>query len=491
MRWSRLFIPTLREAPGGIATIGGRLLTRAGYIRGATHLPLGKRSLDRIAGVIRGELDGQEFSSVSTPIALIARELRSYRQLPQIWYQSPWSGHAAASYHLRNGLEAWSFGLTPADFLERARSILRRCGIECLEAEWIGGKTFVVPCATGEDVVAHAGFYAAELSSAVSTPKPPVVPDPEGGFAPELLHTPNCKTIAELAVFTGLPETSLIKSLVMAHGETLFLALLRGDHQLSELKLETALGIFGLTPASSAQICNYFGASAGSLGPAGVKGIRILADEALRGRRNMISGANRDDYHLRNVTPGKDFLAEFFDLRQAEEGDIHDGQPLRVERAARIGSVSRDVPGGDLHVTDEFGKEVGVQVKCCAISIEGMLWAAAEQHHDADGLVLPPAIAPFDLIVTPVEYSNQAQQRAAGEILDTASAAGLETLLDDREERPGVKFKDADLIGAPWRVTIGKKLEQGIVEVVERRSKQRVDVPLSEAVEFIRTRLRS
>ena len=479
MLWSKLFLPTLREAPGGIPTIGGRLLTRAGYLRGDTHLTLGKRSLDRIAGVIREELGGQEFASPSAPMAEVARELRSYKQVPQIWYQ------------LRDGLEAWSFGLTPVEFVEPARAILRRCGIECLEAERIGGTAFVAPCTAGEDLVARAGSYAAELASAVSTPQPPDAPDPQGDLVPELLHTPDCKTIAELAKFTGLPETSLIKSLVMARGEMLFLALLRGDHQLSESKLEAALGMGGLTPAGSGQIRSHFGASAGSLGPVGVRGVRILADEALRGRRNMIAGANRDDYHLRNVTPGEDFPVEFFDLRQAEEGDTHDAEALRIEKAVRIGHALTEAPGSDLHVTDESGKEAKVRASSCALSVERILWAAAEQHHDADGLVLPPAIAPFDLIVTPVDYSNESQRRAAGGILDSASAAGLDVLLDDRDERPGVKFKDADLTGVPWRVTIGKKLEQGMVEVADRGAKQKTDVPVAEVIEFVNTRRQS
>jgi len=484
MRWSKLFIPTLREptlreAPGGIPTDGGRLLTRDGYIRGDTHLFLGKRSLDRIARAIREELaalDAQEFSSRKTPMGLAARELRSYKQLPQVWYQ------------VREEFEARSFGVTPLDLLDTARAILRRCGIECLEARGFDGTVLVIPHATGELEVVRAESYFATLESAVSEPKPPAAPDPEGDLSPEPFHTPNRKTIAELADFTGLPETSHIKSLVMVADGSLFMALLRGDHQLSETKLGAVLRTANVRPAQSEDIRRHFAANAGSLGPVGVTGVRILADEALRGRRNMIAGANRDDYHLRHVTPGEDFAAEFFDLRQAAEGDTWNGEVLRIEKAVVLASLSRQVPAADLHVTDETGKEVPLCVGSCNMSLERILWAVAEQHHDSDGLILPPEIAAFDLIVTPVDFSSQAQREAAERLAEAAGAMGIEVLVDDRDERPGVKFKDADLVGIPWRVTIGKKLGQGIVEVVERRSKQKTDVAVDQAIEFIRTR---
>jgi prolyl-tRNA synthetase len=379
--------------------------------------------------------------------------------------------------------------VTTVDLLETVRRIVRRCGIECIEAESIDGRAFVIPNAAGETEIACAGSYVATHNCAVSTPRPPAAPDPEGEFAPEPFHTPGIKTIVELAEFTGLAETSLIKSVVMADGEKLFLALLRGDHQLNQEILATIVGVDRLAPASPAQIRGAFGAGAGSLGPVGVAGVRILADEALRGRRNMIAGANRDDYHLRHVTPGEDFDAEFFDLRQVEEGDMHNSEPLRIEKAFSLGgALTSSASGFDLHVTDESGKEIPVRVCSCSLSIDRILWAAAEQHYDADGLILPPEIAPFDVIVTPVDYATGAQRKASEDIAAAASKAGLEALIDDRADWPGVKFKDADLIGVPWRVTIGKKLEQGIVEVVERTSKQKTDVPVDAAVEFIRTR---
>jgi prolyl-tRNA synthetase len=479
--WSRLFIPTLREAPGGISAAGGRLLARAGFIRGEAHLFLGQRSLSRIARIIREEMDSRAAQEIRVPagpwMLRLAHELRSYKQLPQIWFQ----------FH--GGFEACSFGIAPVSLVESLPAIFRRCQVEVLIADSLGGVKFVVPADTGEDFILRDGAYIADLASAKCTAKAPATPDPEGDRSPEPFPTPNRKTITELADFTGLPETSLIKSLVLAlGGGALVMVLLRGDHQLSETKLAHALNGTDLRPATAEEIRTQFGAGGGSLGPVGVAGLRILADESLRGRRNMIGGANRDDYHLRYVTPGEDFVAEYFDLRQAAEGDTRDGEPVRLQKALALGSAANPVPQDDLHVTDDAGQEVPLSVGRFSISLDRTLWAAAEQHHDPDGLVLPPEIAPFDLIVTPVDFSNQAQRTAAENLANAAGALGLEVLIDDRDERPGVKFKDADLIGVPWRVTVGKKLEQGIVEVVDRRCKQKTDAAVHQAVEFIRTR---
>ncbi len=324
---------------------------------------------------------------------------------------------------------------------ESDRSVaLECCGVKFIRA----GDDFVAESETaGEVLVRGGGNYAALLGRAFGVARPPNVSDPEGDLEPEELHTAGVKTIAQIAKFTGLPATSQIKSLVMvAEGKPLLL-LLRGDHQLSAAKLPEA------TQAEPAEIREWFGADPGSLGPVGVQGIRILADEALRGRRNMIAGANKTDYHLRNVTPGEDFAAEFADLRQMVEGDtsIADGSPLRFSKVTLLDTVER------------------------------ILSAEVEQNRDADGMVLPAAISPFNVIVTPV---HPERLEAAREIYQRLLAAGHDALLDDRDARPGVKFKDADLIGIPYRINVGKKLAEGMVEVVERRSRKSADVPVSE-----------
>jgi prolyl-tRNA synthetase len=229
---------------------------------------------------------------------------------------------------------------------------------------------------------------------------------------------------------------------MVAEGKPL-LVLLRGDHQLSAAKIP------GARQAEPAEIREWLGAEPGSIGPVGVTGVRILADEALRGRRNMIAGANKTDFHLRSVTAGEDFAAEFADLRQVVEGDasVADGSPLEFSKVMLLDTA------------------------------EAILTAAVQQNRDADGMALPAAIAPFNVIVTPV---HPERLEAAREIYQGLLAAGHDALLDDRDARPGVKFKDADLIGIPYRINVGKKLAEGIVELIERRSRKSTDTPAGE-----------
>ncbi|HUS05874.1 MAG TPA: YbaK/EbsC family protein, partial [Bryobacteraceae bacterium] len=337
--------------------------------------------------------------------------------------------------------------------------------------------------------------YSANLEKAVSRPVPPPSPDPEGDLQPEEFHTPGRKTIAEVAEFTRLPQTAQMKSLVMSVDGQPVLALLRGDHSLSETKFSSAVPGNEIRPAHPEEIREWFGADPGSLGPVGVRKMRIIADLALQGRRNMIAGANKDDYHLRNVTPGKDFTAEFFDLRQVAPGDttVDTGEPLEIAKSVEIGHIFKlgykysDSMG--LKVLDESGKEVTVIMGSYGIGIERILCAAIELYNDKDGIAMPAAIAPFAAVVTPVNIADGAQRLAAETIYNELVALGIDTLLDDRDERPGVKFKDADLIGIPYRVTLGKKLGQGLVEVVERRGRKTSDVAVGDAAAFIQSRI--
>ncbi|MGA3206146.1 MAG: proline--tRNA ligase, partial [Bryobacteraceae bacterium] len=446
----------------------------------------------------------------------IARgELRSYKQLPQIWYQiqtkfrdepRPKSGLLRTRQFIMK--DSYTFDLTPAG-LDAAyekhdqayRRIFDRCGLEYVVVEAhsgaMGGSQsheFMVVSDAGEDLVVKGPNYAANLEKAVSVAKPPAAADPEGDLEPEEFHTPGRKTIDEVAGFTGLPETSQMKSLVMVADGKVVLVMVRGDHQLSETKFSGVMGAAEIRPAHPEEIREHFGADAGSLGPVGVK-IRILADEALRGRRNMIAGANKNDYHLRNVTPGKHFEAEFHDLRQAVEGDtsIVDGSPLTVHKTVEIGHIFKlgykYSESMGLRVLDESGKEVTPIMGSYGIGIERILCAAVELFHDKDGIVMPPSIAPFALVITPINFSDAAQNKAATDIYAAAKSLGLDVLLDDRDERPGVKFKDADLIGIPYRITVGKKVAQGFVEVVNRRTRTTTDVAVVEAASFVHARL--
>ena len=321
----------------------------------------------------------------------------------------------------------------------RKERALERCGVAYIAA----GKDLVAESDSGDDVLVRGTHYAALAAKAVSVAQPPTVPDPPDDLQPEEFHTPGVKTIAQIAEFTGLTATSHMKSLVMVRDGQPLLILLRGDHQLSPAKLP------GARQAEGDEIRNWFGTDPGSLGPVGVRGVNIIADEALRGRRNMIAGANRTDYHLRNVTPGKDFRTEFAVLRQVAVGDtsITDSGPLHFSKAILL-----DTP-------------------------ERILRAAVEQNRDADGLMLPAGIAPFTVVVTSV---HPERIPAAREIYQQLLSAGHDALLDDRDARPGVKFKDADLIGFPYRINVGKKLAEGLIEVVERRSRKSTDVPVGE-----------
>lgn len=461
MLWSRLFIPTLRANPAA-EPASRQLLQRAGYLRGSDRwLPLARRSLRRIVAIVREEMDAAGGQEMLVPNAAafesIAREVRSYKQLPQLWY-----GFGAEMHARRFDAEA-----APLDAL--CRRILDRCGLPDRVFAEDGPDAFAVCPACG---------YTAPMEFAESIPFKPELDDPPGDLDPVPFHTPGRKTIAQVAEFVGLPESMQMKSLVYIINGELVLMLLRGDHQLRRI------GLPACHPASPEEISALFHASPGSLGPVGVRNMRILMDRALAGRRNMICGANRDDYHLRHVTPGEDFQAEIADLRQVSPGEacIRCGRPIEERHALELARTDppRAVP--DLHVTNASAAEAPLSVSGFTLHIDRFLSAIALTSHDADGLILPPAIAPFDVVITPANYADAAQREAAHALYDECARLGLDALLDDRDERPGVKFKDADLIGVPWRITVGKKLSEGLVEVINRKTKERKDVPTAEAV---------
>jgi len=286
-----------------------------------------------------------------------------------------------------------------------------------------------------------------------------------------------------------------MKSLVLVADAKPVLVMLRGDHQLSETKLASIVSDPEFRPARPDEIKQWFGAEAGSLGPVGVKNMPILADQALVGRRNMIAGANKDDYHLRHVTLGEDFQAEIHDLRQVAAGDLcaRCASPLEIRKTVEVGHIFKlgykYSESMGLRVLNADGKEVTPIMGSYGIGIERILAAAIELYHDKDGMILPPSIAPFQVVVTPANYSDPAQAEAARGIYQDCLSLGLDTLLDDRDERPGVKFKDADLIGLPFRIVIGKKLSNGLVELVDRKTRQSADVAVADAAKTVQSRL--
>jgi prolyl-tRNA synthetase len=566
MRWSRLFVPTLREAPAEAEVASHRLLLRAGYVRQLSagfycYLFLAKRSLNKIERIIREEMDAIGAQEVFTPevhpaelwqesgrwdaigddmfrlkdrnerdlclgmteeevFTWMARgELRSYKQLPQIWYQiqakfrdEPRPKAGLMRVRRFTMKDSYSFDLDAAGLDESYKKhykaycqIFSRCGLEYLAIEAhtgaMGGSEsheFVIPSDAGEDWVVESpgSGYAANLEKAVARPKPPSAPDPDGDLAPAEFATPGKKTIAEVSEFDGSPVTSHIKTLVLAADGKPVMALLRGDHTLNETKLGAATGAREVRPAHPEELRQWLGADAGSLGPVAVKTkMRVLADSALEGRRNLICGANKDGFHLRNVSPGKDFQAEFVDLREVEDGDldIRSGEPVRRRKCLEVGHIFklgyRYSESMGLRVLNESGKEVAPIMGSYGIGLERILTAAIEQNYDDAGMALPAAIAPFEAVVTPVNLKDDAQREASERIYDQLLTAGVDALYDDRAERAGVKFNDADLVGIPIRVVVGKKTSEGLVELVERSTRQSVDVKLENVVVTVREKV--
>src|SRR5687768_5491732 len=574
MRWSRFFIPTLREDPADAEVVSHKLLLRAGIIRQLSagiysFLPLGQRIALKVMQILREEMNaigGQEFylpalhpaelwqesgrwqaigdemfrlkDRKNTDMCLgmtheevftaIARnEIRSYKQLPQVWYQiqlkfrdeaRPKSGLIRIRTFIMK--DAYSFDVDRAgldnsfnDQREAYKKIFTRCGLQFLIVEASSGamggtesNEFMARTPAGEDLIVSCPNcgYAANLEKATS--RLSAMPDEAGLAAPEEFPTPGVRTIEDLTTFPGGAEASRqIKSLVYfatIDGEPgPVLVLLRGDHQLHETKLGDALGSTAVRPAQPEEIRQLLGASAGSLGGVRVQQIGvnrdllIIADDGLKGRRNMTTGANKDDHHIRGVNIERDIeVDQWADLRtvssgeacpRCETGTLEVFKAMEIGHIFKLGTKYSESMGATVLTAD--GKEVPIVMGSYGIGVERIITAAIEQNHDADGIIWPKSLTPFDVIVTVTNMKDE-KLRAAGEKLyQELFEAGLQVLLDDRDERAGVKFKDADLIGIPYRITIGKKIADGAVELFDRRAKQSEDVLLDDIVARVQT----
>ena len=628
-RWSQLFIPTLREAPADAEVASHKLLLRAGYIRqlGAgiySYLFLGNRAINKIVAIVREEMDsiGQEMhlpalnpmevwaesgrwasmgdtmfrlkdrkgaelclamthEEVMTAIA--RSELRSYKQLPQIWYQiqtkfrdepRPKSGLLRVRQFLMK--DSYSFDIDEAGLDESYRKheevyrrIFTRCGLEFLVVEadsgtmgGTGSQEFMVSTEAGEDLIASSSSgYAANVEKATSKLAPVTDLASTGDGLPELVHTPGQKTIDEVGAFLGVDKVYQIKTMAyraMFTGPngmcTVPVAvLLRGDHSLNETKLAALLQASLLTLEESQFIPGVFGAPYGFLGPIGLNAITgsefrllqktgvipkakagaaqepvgsvpivsgegehsrllvrfyaklpvVILDAALEGRTNLIAGANKEEYHLRNVTPMRDFKPTLVaDVRSVNEGELDPigGQPLHIAKAVEVGHIFklgyRYSKSMGATVLNRDGKETTPIMGSYGIGIERILTAAIESsaarfaaQNQPDSYALPPSIAPFQVVVT-ITNVREAELLEAGEkIAADLSAAGIDVLLDDRDERAGVKFKDAELIGVPFRIAVGKKLAEGKVELLNRLTNRTGDIPTGEAVQQMQAAL--
>ena len=587
-RWSELFIPTLREAPADAEVASHKFLVRAGYIRQLaagiySYLFLAQRSFNKIIGIVRQEMDkvGQEFylpalhprelweasgrwavmgdtmfrlkdrkgadlclgfteEEVMTEIA--RKELRSYKQLPQIWYQiqskfrdepRPKSGLLRVRQFLMK--DSYSFDMDAAgldvSYLKHYDAYCRifdRCGLKYVVVQAhsgaMGGSQsheFMVRTNAGEDLIVTCEKcgYAANMEKATSRLRPVEDLPAEANGKPLEVHTPGQKTIEDVARYLGVSPKNKMKTLAYIADERdpktgktrphPVVVFMRGDHQLNETKLSSAIGGKEFRTMQPEEIEQVFHSPAGFLGPIGLKdvatakdgnfsdGIILLVDEALKGRQNLISGANKEDYHLKNITPGKDFQpTAYADLRSVAAGEDcpNCGEALRVDTAVEIGHIFKlgykysESMGA--RVLDRNGKEVTPIMGSYGIGIERILTAAIEQSNDENGFWLPPQIAPFQIVVTPTNVGDDKLRTTAEEITRRLEAAGFDVLLDDRDERPGVKFKDADLVGIPFRVTVGKKVTEGTVEVVHRSTRDIQGVSIAAITDYFEKQLR-
>lgn len=571
MRWSQYFIPTLREDPADAEVVSHKLLLRAGLIRQLTagvysFLPLGQRVALKVMQILREEMNaigGQEFflpalhpaevwqesgrwdaigpemfrlkdrkgaemclgmthEEVFTTLA--RNQIRSYKQLPQVWYQiqvkfrdeaRPKSGLMRLRTFIMK--DAYTFDVDAAgldrsfgDQREAYRRIFDRCGLQYSIVEASSGamggsesNEFMAKTPAGEDLIAtceNCG-YAANLEKATS--RLPAVSDESGPDAPEEFPTPGVRTIEDLISFPGGAAADVqVKSLVFFatrdNKPGPVLILLRGDHQLHETKLADSLGATAVRPAQPEEIRELLGASAGSLGGVGAKAkalaarseLFIVADLGLRGRRNMTTGANKDDHHLRGVDVERDIsVDQWADLRTVNSGEPCprcDTGVLEVYKAMEIGHIfklgTKYSASMGATVLNPDGKPVPIVMGSYGIGVERIITAAIEQNCDEDGIVWPRPIAPFDVVVTITNIKQDEVRGAGEELYKDLRRAGLDVLLDDRDERAGVKFKDADLIGIPYRITIGKKVSEGIIELFDRKAKTSEDVKLTEIV---------
>ena len=595
MRWSKLFVPTLRDAPADAEAASHKLLVRGGFIRQlhAGHyslLPLGLRVHNKVERIVREgmeEIGAQEFllpamhpaslwqrsgrwetmglemfrlqDRKQADLALgmtheevfaeIAREISSYRALPQIWYQIQWKFRDEP--RPKSGLlrvrefsmkDSYSFDLDDAgldrsfDAHHEAYSrIFERLSLDTIAVEassgamgGTGSVEFMVPSQAGEDDIVRCGDcgYAANVERAVSALAP--VDDSGDGSSghgddsdddsgdgssghgddsddssgdsddssgdsddssgdsddsdgdhsdgPVRFPTPGVRTIAALETADGgAPADRQIKTMVMVLDGTVTLALVRGDHQLNLQKLQDGSGAIDIRPAEPAETLEHLGAHPGSLGAVGVKGLRILADHALRGRHNLTTGANEDDWHYSGVDIDRDIATnEWLDLREVGAGEpcAHCGAALEVVRCIEAGHIfklgRRYAEAMGATVLDADGVERTITMGSYGIGIGRAMAAVAETHHDDRGLIWPVAVAPYETVITVASMRDTAALAAAEPLYEELLGRGVEVLLDDRDARAGVKFADAELVGIPWRVTVGRALADGAVELTER-----------------------
>jgi prolyl-tRNA synthetase len=568
MRYSQMLIPTTKEVPADAEITSHQLMIRAGLIRKVasgtyTYLPLGWRSLLKIIGIVRQEINkagAQEIlvpsmqplelwqktgrsvdygptifqlddrhgkGNVLSPTAeevvtyIAAGEIKSYKQLPINLYQI--SAKFRDEFRPRFGpirsrefmmKDAYSFDADPAGLDKSYKAmydaycrIFKRCGLQyvIVEAEvgemgGSGSHQFTVPCESGEDTIVYTedNSYAANLQRADVDPLPsPVIPSEQSESRnlpkPELIHTPNIGSIEAVCNFLKTQPKDMIKTLIFSSEDGAIAALVRGDHELNTEKLTQALGGKHVELADEPTIEKVTDAKVGFAGPMKIaeKISKMIIDHAVAAMAIGVTGANKTDYHVKNVVPGRDFPLEgdniiVTDIRYAQEGDTHNGKKLLFKKGIEIGQVFKL---GTKYSTklgakflDETGTEKPCLMGCYGIGINRIMASAIELGNDKNGIIWPISIAPVEVIITSVNQEDTNVAQTAEKIYQQLLDKGIDVLLDDRDVRAGVKFKDADLIGIPVRVTVGQKsLAEGNVEIKLRSESKSQKVNIEEA----------
>ena len=565
MRWSKTFIPTLKEDPADAEVVSHKLLVRAGFIRQLSrgvydYLPLSLKVIRKIEAIVREEMDRAGAQELLLPIAcpaelwqesgrwlvygkelirfkdrherdfclgptheevitdLVRRIVRSYRELPLNLYQiqTKFRDEVRPRFGLMRGREfimkdAYSFHVDVEDcrreyenMFQTYKRIFSRCGLQfrAVEADTgaIGGSQsheFQVLAESGEDAIVSCNKceYAANVQKAEIKARRPAGRDlNESPPKLEKVSTPGKKSVAEVAEFLKLPAEKFIKTLVYRTDKNeLVAALVRGDHEINELKLQAVLGCREVILAGEAEVEAATQVSPGFLGPIGLT-LRTVADLSIQGMRGAVTGANEPNAHYIEVDQERDFSpSAFADLRLAVAGDLcprcgegvfesHRG--IEVGQVFYLGRKYSESLGATY--LDTEGRERPIEMGCYGIGISRLVAAAIEQNNDSNGIIWPFSIAPFHVLLLPINYKDQAIQGASDRIYQQFHKRGVEVLMDDRDERPGVKFKDADLIGIPLRLTVGAKgLEKDCVELRWRRDGKTDEIPLGDAAQTI------
>ena len=564
MRYSRMFIPTVKEVPADAETISHKLMIRAGLCRKVasgtyTYLPLGWRCLIKIVTIVREELNkagAQEIlvpslqplelwektgrsvdygptmfrledrhgktsvlSSTAEEVVtyLAAGEINSYKQMPINLYQI--SAKFRDEFRPRFGpirsrefmmKDAYSFDADEEGLDASYKAvydaycrIFKRCGVayvivqaESGEMGGSGSHQFTVPCESGEDTIVYTedNSYAANLERAAVDP----VPRQEGSpviAAPQKVHTPHAGSIDAVCALLGTRPKDMIKTLIFSIGDKAIAALVRGDHELNPEKLTQVLSGGHVELANEEIIEQVTNAKVGFAGPMGIgrRVAKLIVDHSVAAMAVGVTGANKTNYHIKNVVPGRDFPLEgeniiVTDVRYAEPGDTYRGRKLLFKKGIEVGQVFKLGTKYSIKLgakfLDEHGQDRPCIMGCYGIGINRIFASAIELGNDDNGIIWPIGIAPFEVIITSVNQDDQNVAQAAERIYGQLLDKGVDVLLDDRVLRGGAKFKDADLIGIPVRVTVGRKsLAEGVVEIKLRRESQSRRVPCEEAVQ--------